>query len=138
MSLNRIDVMGRMVSDPELRRTNSGVAVTSFTLAVDRDYTKDGAEKETDFIDCVAWKNTAEFVSKYFGKGRVAVVSGRLQIRSWTDKDGNKRRNAEVVADNVYFGDSKKDAGDKYEAAKGGELEPDYPAIFGDDSGLPF
>ena len=138
MSLNHIDIMGRMVSDPELRRTNSGVAVTSFTLAVDRDYTKDGAEKETDFIDCVAWKNTAEFVSKYFGKGRMAVVSGRLQMRSWTDKDGNKRRNAEVVADNVYFGDSKKDAGDKYEAAKGGDLEPDYPAIFGDDSGLPF
>ena len=136
--LNHITIMGRMVSDPELRRTNSGVAVTSFTLAVDRDYAKDGAEKETDFIDCVSWKNTAEFVSKYFGKGRMAVVSGRLQIRSWTDKDGNKRRNAEVVAENVYFGDSKKDAGDKYEAAKGSELEPDYPAIFGDDSGLPF
>ena len=136
--LNHITIMGRMVSDPELRRTNSGVAVTSFTLAVDRDYTKEGAEKETDFIDCVAWKNTAEFVSKYFSKGRMAVVSGRLQMRSWTDKDGNKRRNAEVVADNVYFGDSKKDAGDKYEAAKGSELEPDYPAIYGDDAMLPF
>lgn len=139
MSLNRINVMGRMVSDPELRRTNSGVAVTSFTLAVDRDYTKDGAEKETDFIDCVAWKNTAEFVSKYFSKGRMAVVSGRLQIRSWTDKDGNKRRNAEVVADNVYFADSKKDAGEKYEAATNqSALEPDYPAIYGDDEQLPF
>lgn len=139
MSLNHIDIMGRMTKDPELRRTGSGVAVTSFTLAVDRDFgSRDGGEKETDFVDVVCWKNTAEFVSKYFGKGRMAVVSGRLQIRSWTDKDGNKRRTAEIVADNVYFGDSKKDAGDKYEAAKGGELEPDYPAIFGDDSGLPF
>ena len=139
MSLNHIDIMGRMVSDPELRRTGSGVAVTSFTLAVDRDFgSRDGGEKETDFIDCVAWKNTAEFVSKYFGKGRMAVVSGRLQFRSWTDKDGNKRRNAEIVADNVYFGDSKKDAGEKYEATKCGEIEPDYPAIFGDDSQLPF
>ena len=137
MSLNRIDVMGRMVSDPELRRTNSGVAVTSFTLAVDRDYTKDGAEKETDFIDCVAWKNTAEFVSKYFGKGRMAVVSGRLQIRSWTDKDGNKRRNAEVVADNVYFGDSKKDTGEKYEAAMSTPTQ-DYAVMDGDDDNLPF
>ena len=107
--LNHITIMGRMTSNPELRRTNSGVAVASFTLAVDRDFARDGGEKETDFIDCVAWKNTAEFVSKYFSKGRMAVVSGRLQIRSWTDKDGNKRRNAEIVADNVYFGDSKKD-----------------------------
>lgn len=137
--LNVITIAGRMVSDPELRRTNSGVAVTSFTLAVDRDYTKDGAEKETDFIDCVAWKNTAEFVSKYFGKGRMAVVSGRLQIRSWTDKDGNKRRNAEVVVDNVYFADSKKDTGEKYEAAtKQSALESDYAAIYGDDEQLPF
>jgi single-strand DNA-binding protein len=139
MSLNHIDIMGRMVSDPELRRTNSGVAVTSFTLAVDRDYTKDGAEKETDFIDCVAWKNTAEFVSKYFGKGRMAVASGRLQIRSWTDKEGNKRRNAEVVADNVYFADSKKDAGDKYEAAMSNNSPlQDYAVMDGDDGDLPF
>lgn len=107
--LNHITIMGRMTKDPELRRTNSGVAVASFTLAVDRNFARDGGEKETDFIDCVAWKNTAEFVSKYFSKGRMAVVSGRLQIRGWTDKDGNKRRNAEIVADNVYFGDSKKD-----------------------------
>jgi single-strand DNA-binding protein len=137
--LNVITIAGRMVSDPELRRTNSGVAVTSFTLAVDRDYTKDGAEKETDFIDCVAWKNTAEFVSKYFGKGRMAVVSGRLQIRSWTDKDGNKRRNAEIVADNVYFGDSKKDAGDKYEAAMSNNSPlQDFVVLDGDDGMLPF
>lgn len=107
--LNHITIMGRLTRDPELRRTNSGVAVTSFTVAVDRDYSgKDGGEKETDFIDCVAWKNTAEFVSKYFSKGRMAVVSGRLQIRSWNDKDGNKRRSAEIVADNCYFGESKK------------------------------
>ena len=107
--LNHITIMGRLTRDPELRRTGSGVAVASFTLAVDRDYTQQGQEKETDFIDCVAWRNTGEFVSKYFAKGRMAVVSGRLQIRSWNDKDGNKRRSAEVVADNVYFGDSKRD-----------------------------
>ena len=108
--LNHIVIMGRLTRDPELRRTGSGVAVASFSLAVDRDFApKDGGERETDFIDCVAWRQTGEFVSKYFAKGRMAVVSGRLQIRSWTDKDGNKRRSAEVVADNVYFGDSKRD-----------------------------
>ena len=108
--LNHITIMGRLTRDPELRRTGSGVAVTSFTLAVDRDFGKnEQGERETDFIDCVAWRQTGEFVSKYFTKGRMAVVSGRLQIRSWNDKDGNKRRTAEVVADNVYFGDSKRD-----------------------------
>lgn len=108
--LNHIIIMGRLTRDPELRRTGSGTAVASFTLAVDRDFApKDGGERETDFIDCVAWRNTGEFVSKYFTKGRMAVVSGRLQIRSWTDKDGNKRRSAEIVADNVYFGDSRRD-----------------------------
>ena len=110
--LNHITIMGRLVRDPELRRTGSGVAVASFTVAVDRDFCgRDGGEKETDFIDCVAWRQTGEFVSKYFTKGRMIVVSGRLQIRSWTDKDGNKRRTAEVVADNCYFGDSKRDEG---------------------------
>ena len=109
MSLNHICIMGRLTKDVELRRTGSGVAVASFCLAVDRDYNpKDGGEKETDFIDCNAWRGAAEFVSKYFQKGSMAIVSGRLQIRTWTDKDGNKRRNAEVVADSVYFGDSKK------------------------------
>ena len=108
--LNHIVLMGRLTRDPELRRTGSGVAVASFTLAVDRDYAAQGAEKETDFVDIVAWRNTAEFVSKYFTKGRMAVVSGRLQIRNWQDKEGNKRRSAEVVADNVYFGDSKRDS----------------------------
>ena len=107
--LNHITIMGRLTRDPELRRTGSGVAVTSFTLAVDRDYNpKDGGEKEVDFIDCNAWRNTGEFVAKHFTKGRMAVVSGRLQIRKWADKDGNTRRSAEVVADSVYFGDSKK------------------------------
>ena len=108
--LNHITIMGRLTRDPELRRTGSGIAVASFTVAVDRDFaSRESGERETDFIDCVAWRQTGEFVSKYFTKGRMAVVSGRLQIRSWTDKDGNKRRTAEVVADNVYFGDSKKD-----------------------------
>ena len=109
--LNHITIMGRLTRDPELRRTGSGIAVASFTVAVDRDFGgRDGGEKETDFIDCVAWRQTGEFVSKYFTKGRMIVVSGRLQIRSWTDKDGNKRRTAEVVADNCYFGDSKREA----------------------------
>ena len=108
--LNHITLMGRLTRDPELRRTGSGVAVASFSIAVDRDFGgRDGGEKKTDFIDCVAWRQTGEFVSKYFTKGRMAVVSGRLQIRNWNDKDGNKRRTAEVVADNVYFGDSRRD-----------------------------
>ena len=107
--LNHITIMGRLTRDPELRRTGSGIAVASFTVAVDRDFGgRDGGEKETDFIDCVAWRQTGEFVSKYFTKGSMIVVSGRLQIRSWSDKDGNKRRTAEVVADNVYFGESKR------------------------------
>ena len=121
--LNHITIMGRIVRDPELRRTNSGTAVASFTIAVDRDFGgRDGGEKETDFIDCVAWRQTGEFVSKYFTKGRMAVVSGRLQIRTWTDKDVNKRRSAEVVAENVYFGDSKRD--DHAGSAYGGYSAP--------------
>ena len=107
--LNKIIIMGRLTRDPELRRTGSGTAVTSFSLAVDRDFKSQSGEKETDFIDVVAWRSTAEFVSKYFTKGRMAVVEGRLQMRDWTDRDGNKRRSAEVVADNVYFGDSRRD-----------------------------
>lgn len=108
--LNKIFVMGRMTRDPELRRTQTGTAVASFTLACERDV-KDKAtgERSTDFIDCVAWRQTGEFVSNYFSKGRMAVVEGRLQFREWTDKDGNKRRTAEIVADQVYFGDSKRD-----------------------------
>ena len=131
--LNHITIMGRLTRDPELRRTGSGVAVASFTVAVDRDFGgRDGGEKETDFIDCVAWRQTGEFVSKYFPKGRMIVVSGRLQIRSWTDKDGNKRRTAEVVADNCYFGDSKRD-GDSGSAFGGNNFANAYsaPAGFG-------
>ena len=110
MSLNIIVLQGRLVRDPEMRSTQSGVAVASFTLAVDRDFSgRDGGEKQTDFIDCTAWRHTAEFVSKYFSKGRMAVVSGRLQIDNYTDNDGNKRKSAKVIADNIYFGDSKKD-----------------------------
>lgn len=127
--LNQIIIMGRLTRDPELRRTGSGVAVTSFTVAVDRDFAqKDSGEKETDFIDCVAWRQTGEFVDKYFSKGRMAVVAGRLQIRNWNDKDGNKRRTAEVVADNVYFGESKK-TGSTPSAASGAynSLESQYP-----------
>lgn len=105
--LNKIILAGRLTRDPELRRTGSGTAVTSFNLAVDREFKDQNGDKETDFIDVVAWRNTAEFVSKYFAKGRMAIVEGRLQIRDWTDKDGGKRRSAEIIAENVYFGDSK-------------------------------
>ena len=136
---NHITIMGRLTRDPELRRTGSGIAVASFTLAVDRDFSpKDGGERETDFIDCVAWRQTGEFVSKYFTKGRMAVVSGRLQIRNWNDKDGNKRRSAEVVADNVYFGDSKRDdqvggsfGGNAYGGSYGGGYGAPAPAAGG-------
>lgn len=112
--LNKIFIMGRLTRDPELRRTQNGTSVTSFSLAVDRDFKSQNGEKETDFIDVVAWRGTAEFVSKYFSKGRMAIVEGRLQIRDWMDKEGNKRRSAEVIADNVYFGDSKRDSGGDY------------------------
>ena len=111
--LNHITIMGRLTRDPEIRYTQSQTPVTSFTLAVDRDFGgRDGGEKQTDFIDCVAWRQTAEFVSKYFTKGSMAVVSGRLQIRDWTDRDGGKRRSAEVVVDNMYFGESRRRDGD--------------------------
>ena len=124
--LNKIIIMGRLTRDPELRRTASSTAVAGFTLAVDRDFKSQNGEKSTDFIDVVAWRNTAEFVAKYFTKGRMAVVEGRLQIRDWKDKDGNNRRSAEVVAENVYSGDSKRDgapAGD-YAAPMGGYAAP--------------
>ena len=106
--LNRICIMGRLTAAPELRYTQQNTPVASFTVAVDRDYQQGGSERQTDFIPCVAWRGTAEFVSKYFTKGSMAAVSGRLQLRDWTDKDGNKRRTAEVVADSIYFGESKK------------------------------
>ena len=108
--LNHITLMGRLVRDPELRRTGSGVAVASFRIAVDRDYApKDGGERKADFIDCVAWRQTGEFISRYFTKGRMIVVDGRLEMRDWTDKEGNKRTTAEVIVENAYFGDSKRD-----------------------------
>ena len=125
--LNKIFIMGRLTRDPELRRTQNGTAVAGFALAVDRDYKNADGTKETDFIEVVAWRSSAEFVSKYFAKGRMAVVEGRLQVRDWQDKDGNKCRNAEVVADNVYFGDSKKegDSSGGYKAAgKAVDVEP--------------
>ena len=150
--LNKIILMGRLTRDPELRRTASGTAVTSFSLAVDRDFKSQNGEKETDFIDIVAWRSTAEFVSKYFSKGRMAVVEGRLQIRDWTDRDGGKRRSAEVIADNVYFGDSRRDgAGDfggapGYSAPMGGrsnyaapmDNHSDFAEIGEEDGELPF
>ena len=107
--LNTITIMGRLTRDPELRRTQSGVAVASFTLACERDFATQGADKETDFIDVCAWRYTAEFVEKYFSKGQMAIVTGRLQIRNWQDKEGNKRRSAEILADHVYFGEAKRD-----------------------------
>lgn len=113
--LNHIVIMGRLTRDPELRYTQSQFPVTSFRVAVDRDYGgRDGGERQTDFIDCVAWRGTAEFVSKYFSKGSMIVVSGRLQIRDWTDKENNRRTSAEIVADNVYFGESRRRDGDGY------------------------
>ena len=146
--LNHIVLMGRLTRDPELRQTQSGVSVASFTLAVDRDFqSRDGGEKQTDFIDIVAWRNTAEFVSKYFSKGKMAVVSGRLQIRDWTDREGGKRRSAEVVADNVYFGESKsgsqggQPSGGKSGGSYGGYDAPEIKTDFSeveDDGELPF
>lgn len=144
--LNHITIMGRLTREPELRRTGSGVAVTSFTLAVDRDFSpKDGGERETDFIDVVCWRSTAEFVQKYFCKGSMAIASGRLQIRAWTDKDGTKRRSAEVLAENVYFGESRK--ADGYTGSystptitndSSSAPAQDFAPIEDDDAQLPF
>ena len=139
--LNKIFIMGRLTRDPELRRTQSGTPVTSFSLAVDRDFKSQSGEKETDFIDVVAWRSTAEFVAKYFTKGRMAVVEGRLQIRDWQDRDGNKRRSAEVIADNVYFGDSRRDSsGDSGSSSYGGGYSAPAggyaPAVGGGASGF--
>ena len=153
--LNKIFIMGRLTRDPELRHTQTSASVASFTLAVDRDFKdKQTGERTTDFIDVVAWRQTAEFVSRYFSKGRMAVVEGRLQIRDWTDKDGNKRRSAEVIADNIYFGDSKREGGsggqESYSGGYGGHSAPTggYPAqpasdsefseLTTDDGNLPF
>ena len=140
--LNKIIIMGRLTRDPELRRTGSGTAVTSFSLACDRDFKSRSGDKETDFIEVVAWKNTAEFVSKYFSKGNMAVVDGRLQIRDWTDKDGGKRRSAEVVADNVYFADSKRSESNDNQKenfnALSGRVSDDFVPISEEDGEIPF
>ena len=151
--LNKIFIMGRLTRDPELRRTQTGTPVASFSLAVDRDFKdRNTGERTTDFIDCVAWRQTGEFVSRYFTKGRMAIVEGRLQIRDWTDKEGNKRRSAEVVADQVYFGDSKRDgapaggsfsAPPAYGAPTGGYTAPvggssEFAEIDEEDGDLPF
>ena len=156
--LNKIFIMGRLTRDPELRRTANSTPVTSFSLAVDRDFKSQSGEKSTDFIDVVAWRSTAEFVAKYFTKGRMAIVEGRLQIRDWKDKDGNNRRSAEVVADNIYFGDSKRDNADGgyggqapayggysapaqqpgYAAPSASAPASDFSMIEDDDSQLPF
>ena len=157
--LNHITLMGRLVRDPELRRTGSGVAVASFRIAVDRDYSpKDGGERKADFIDCVAWRQTGEFISKYFAKGRMIVVDGRLEMRDWTDKEGNKRISAEVIVENAYFGDSRREGdsgasfggntygGNSYSAPApsfGGYTAPAAPAsdfamLEDDDAQLPF
>lgn len=139
--LNKIFLQGRLVVDPELRHTQQGTAVASFRIAVDRDFkSKDPGASNTDFINIVAWRNTAEFVSRYFTKGRMAVVEGRLQMREYTDKGGNKRTVAEVVANNVYFGDSKRDsesgANASYDVAPDGP--PDFDELEDDDGELPF
>ena len=150
--LNRIIIMGRLGKDPELRRTQQGTPVASFSLAVDRDFKDKGTgERVTDWIDVVAWRQTGEFVSRYFRKGRMAVVEGRLQIRDWTDREGNKRRSAEVVADNVYFGDSKRDGdggghqqggypqggGCPQGGYQGGYQQPEYGSGYGSGYGGP-
>ena len=153
--LNHITIMGRLVRDPELHRTGSGIAVASFRIAVDRDYSpKDGGERKADFIDCVAWRQTGEFISKYFTKGRMIIVDGRLEMRDWTDKEGNKRTSAEINVANAYFGDSKRD-GDNSGSFGGGYSAPassgfggysapsgapasDFAMLSDDDAQLPF
>lgn len=136
--LNKIILMGRLTRDPELRHTNTGTAVASFALACDRDFKNQNGDKETDFIEVVVWRNTAEFVSRYFTKGRMAIVEGRLQVKSYTDKDGNKRNTTEVVADQVYFGDSKKEEG-KATAAEQEAMYAGFAELSAEDSGsLPF
>lgn len=142
--LNHITLAGRLVRNPELRRTQNGTAVASFTLACERDFKNESGDREVDFIDCVAWRKTAELVSGYFTKGRMAIVSGRMQIRVWTDKDGNRRKSAEILVDNIYFGDSKPQAEDAATEATGAEPltygtdKERYSEIAEDDDQCPF
>ena len=136
--LNQLSIMGRFTAPPELKYTSNNTAVLSFTLAVDRDYSgRDGGEKQTDFIDCTAWRHTAEFISKYFTKGSMAVVTGKLYSRKWTDKDGNKRTAWEAQVDNIYFADSKKPTSEASEPVTGYEYGAEFPE-FDDDSELPY
>lgn len=137
--LNHITAAGRLTKDPELRRTQNGVAVASFTIACDRDIKDASGNKQTDFIDCVAWRNAADFVDKYFARGRMVIVSGRLQMREWTDKNGNKRRNAEILAENVYFADSKRavENVEKNETKEAAQTV-DFDQVEIDDDELPF
>ena len=136
--LNRTCLMGRLTRDPELRNTQTGIPVCSFSIACDRNFKNANGERETDFFDCVAWRQTAEFVSRHFTKGRMAVVEGRLQIRDWTDKDGNKRRTTELIVDNAYFGDSKpKEDGSGEPPAYGGDPMARTPASDGSGFGVP-
>lgn len=136
--LNRIDLMGRLVRDPELRYTASQTPVCTFTVAVDRDFSgKDRASRETDFIDCVAWRNTAEFICKYFTKGSMAVIGGKLQIRNWTDKENRSRRSAEVMVDDIYFGESRRVSAPAEEPVT--SIENEWESFTGEeDEDLPF
>ena len=144
--LNRVSIMGRLTRDPELRRTGNGTAVTSFRIAVERDIAPKGQEKETDFFDCVAWRQTGEFIAKHFTTGRMIAIDGKLQTRSWNDKDGNKRTTVEIVVDNAYFGDSKPQGGSQgnsYGNNYGGYAAPAAPAsdfamLEDDDAQLPY
>lgn len=140
--MNQIVLMGRLTHDPELRRTQSGTAVASFTLAVNRDYSGKDEERKADFIDCVAWKGTGEFISKHFTKGQMMAVVGSLQIRDWTDKDGNKRRSAEVLVNRPYFTESRKSDYTANSSASDGELSPvsgsEFAEMTEDDGDLPF
>ncbi len=140
--LNKIILMGRLTRDPELRHTQQGTPVASFTLAVDRDLKGQNGERATDFIDCVAWRGTADMVSKYFTKGRMAIAVGRLQLRDWTDRDGNKRRAAEVIVDQVYFGEPKREGdGGNYAQAPANYGVPagdQFAELPDDDGDLPF
>lgn len=137
--LNHITIMGRLCADPELRYTQTQTPVTSFRIACDRDRAPQGQERQADFISCVAWRGTAEFVEKYFPKGSMIIVSGRLQMRDWTDRDGIKRTAAEIVAENVYFGESKKERkGDADDSGYSAPSAPAFADVEGDDGGLPF
>ena len=136
--LNKIDIMGRLTAEPEIRAAANGIQVCMFTLACSRDFKSKNGDKETDFIPVVTFRDTAEFVSKYFTKGQLAIVSGRLQVRPWTDDNGNKRRSTEVVAEHVYFGGSKKESGSTAAATAPAGTDPALEELPEDDDGLPF